>query len=445
MSALKYYDTTSGTWKYFAQGVKGDKGDTGATGSQGPTGPTGPQGPTGPTGTSVLNNLIVKALSPETVYPTANSSLISSTSSSAISGAIVNAYNSGKFNFRGLNPNVITNSSGSSYYRNNTVGSTNTLTTTFWVEFDYYGTNFDVRYNQTSSTYSAQIWIWVDGVPVTTSANVISGTANIDRYYNVLFPSAAQRRIRVMLHRADFGGIGVKDATETVSPTNQKLSKVVLYDSSSMAAFSGGADAKIASNSLPVILGELLNADYYICALPSTGYVRGTNVDPILGYVTDPLAGGPNWVDATRLSTVKTIAPDLIIFLGSSNDDDFTGSTYKLQEHATYVYDYFKTNLPNAKLIVFTRISNTDIATINGLNAFYVYTAAQAASNSIGAVNIYSEGWITGTGDDSAPTGNGNADIFMANDLHLNANGNKYYAYRMFSRIINIIKSSLGS
>jgi hypothetical protein len=444
MSALKYYDTTSGTWKYLAQGVKGDKGDKGDTGNTGNTGPQGPTGPTGPAGISSLSNLIVKALSPETVFPTANSSLITSTSSTAISGATVYSYDSGKFTFRGLNPTVITNGSSSTYYRNSSTGTTTTLTPTYWVEFDYYGTNFDVRYNQTS-TASAQIWIWVDGVPVTSSANVISGTANVDRYYNVLLPSSAQRRIRVMLHRADFGGIGLKDVTETISPTNQKLTKVVLYDGSWFAAFAGGSNALIASNSLPVILGELMNVDYYISTIPSTGYVRGTNVDPILGYVTDATAGGPSWVDSGRLSTVKTIAPDLIIFLGSTNDDNYTGSTYRLQDHATYVYDYFKTNLPNTKLIVFTRQSNTDTATINGLNASYVYTAAQAATNVIGAVNVYSENWVTGTGDDSSPANNGNADIFMANDLHLNVNGNKYYANRMFSRIINIIKTSLGS
>jgi hypothetical protein len=38
MSALKYWDSTSNTWKYFAQGIKGD---TGLTGPQGPAGPTG--------------------------------------------------------------------------------------------------------------------------------------------------------------------------------------------------------------------------------------------------------------------------------------------------------------------------------------------------------------------------------------------------------------------
>ena len=41
MSAIKYYNTTTGTWDYLSQGAKGEKGSTGTTG------PTGPQGTSG--------------------------------------------------------------------------------------------------------------------------------------------------------------------------------------------------------------------------------------------------------------------------------------------------------------------------------------------------------------------------------------------------------------
>jgi hypothetical protein len=52
MSALKYYDTTTGTWKYFAQGIKGDTGLTGPTGPAGPTGTI--TSATAPSNTSLL-------------------------------------------------------------------------------------------------------------------------------------------------------------------------------------------------------------------------------------------------------------------------------------------------------------------------------------------------------------------------------------------------------
>lgn len=52
MSALKYWDSTTSSWKYFAQGVKGD---TGLTGPAGPTGPTGTiTSATAPTNTNLL-------------------------------------------------------------------------------------------------------------------------------------------------------------------------------------------------------------------------------------------------------------------------------------------------------------------------------------------------------------------------------------------------------
>jgi len=54
MSAIKYYNTTTGTWDYLSQGPKGEKGSTGDTG---PTGPQGVSGvvtsPTAPTDTTV--------------------------------------------------------------------------------------------------------------------------------------------------------------------------------------------------------------------------------------------------------------------------------------------------------------------------------------------------------------------------------------------------------
>lgn len=52
MSALKYWDSTTSSWKYFAQGVKGD---TGLTGPVGPAGPTGAvTSATAPTDTTQL-------------------------------------------------------------------------------------------------------------------------------------------------------------------------------------------------------------------------------------------------------------------------------------------------------------------------------------------------------------------------------------------------------
>jgi len=483
MSAIKYYDTTSGTWKYLAQGVKGDKGEKGDIGLTGPTGAVGvgvvAGGTTGQalvkrsntdydtqwqaitTGVSSVDGLtgavsltsnydakgssaikskfdgfLARATGPLKAFPTADPSLISSTSNTAISGATRYAYDSGKFYFRGLTSSVIINANGTPCYRNTNYGGAKT----FWVEFDYYGSNFDVLYNSLG-TNAVQIWVWINGVPTTDSAVRPTTSYNVNNYYNVELPSTDQRRIRIMLTQADFGGIGLKDATETIYPVEQNLLKVALFDGSWLDGYQGGATNT--SDQLSIQFGEMINADYHNVSIGGTGYVRGTNVDPILGYVTDATAGGGNWCAPTRLSILTTINPDLVIFLGTTNDDGYTGSTYQLSAHATYVYNYIATNLPNTKVIVFTRGSNALSGSNYSLNASTVYSAALAAPNVIGAVNIYGEGWVTGTYTDSTSTGTlGNGQIYVSGaDYHLNAAGNKYYAARMFNRVFDIIKN----
>lgn len=464
MSQMKVWDGSA--WVPAVVGAKGDKGDTGSAGAGFPAGGTTGQALVkksgtdydtqwttiqGGSGTSTVKTKfatwLTKALGPTNAFPTANTGLVSNVTNTAISGAVVYPYNSGKFYFRGLYPTVYTNGSGTTYYRNNTIGNISSTTgalnnnySSFWVEFDYYGSNFDVRFNPRNTT--VHVWIWIDGVPTTTSSVTLTVTKNVDNYYNVLLPTTAERRIRVMLSYADFGGIGLQNITETIFPVEQKLLKVVLQDGSWFAGGNGGTTATPASANLSTQLGEMLNADYYNCAISGTGYVRGGNVDPILGYITNP-GNNPNWCDSTRLEIIKNIAPDLIVFLGTTNDDNYTASSYQLQAHAKYVYDYFANNLPDTKLAVFTRGSNTDTGANLTANANAVYAAATdpAVSNVVCAVDVFGEEWVTGTSTSGSPNNTGNGQVFVYSDLHLNGAGNKYYASKMFSRIFDSIKT----
>lgn len=615
MSALKYYDTTTGTWKYLAQGVKGDKGDTGTAGTNGTAGvgiasggTTGqalvknsntnydttwttlsatPQGAAGgdltstypnptlvATGTAgtytqvttdskgrvtagsstvpvkeKLNTFLANVNGPITAIPTAvtpsggytlstapiavatvtaasgdgttltytasnnfsvgqtvsvsglttgtgsslnianltvasvigasapytgftatpsSGSVPTGTSSGTGTATLVYAYNSGKFTFRGLTPTVITNTPGTSYYRNNAnmnpSDPTPALTfNQFWVEFDYYGENFDIRYNNNQATYAgvsyagfAQIWIWVDGVPTTTTALVptggyVSSSYNTDRVLNVNFGSGnvKQRRIRILFGGLDFGGIGVKSVTETIFPVNQQLLKVAFIDGSWFAGTNGSTNdpttATNLANQLATQYGEMLNVDYYNLSIQSTGYVKGGNVDPILQTVTSA-GSGDNWCSAARLDLITAIQPDLVVLLGTTNDDTFTGGSYQLGAHATYVYDGITSRASNAKIIVFTRQSNTNTSSTLASNASTVYTAAKAHPSVIDAVNIYNEGWITGSMTTGSSTGTpGNGQVFIFTDDHPNVAGNKYYATRMFDRTYDIIKSYVRS
>ena len=103
----------------------------------------------------------------------------------------------------------------------------------------------------------------------------------------------------------------------------------------------------------------MLNVDYYNLSIQSTGYVKGGNLDPILQTITSA-GSGDNWCSDARLDPITAIQPDLVVLLGTTNDDTFTGGSYQLGAHATYVYDGITSRAPNAKIIVFTRQSNTN-------------------------------------------------------------------------------------
>jgi len=501
MSALKYWDAETNSWEYLAQGVKGDAGSTGSTGATGAAGATGPGVATGGTTGQILSkksgdpydtewkninagvtsvdgltgavNLTTKyeakskaifAAALGNLNPIPNTITVSSefvttvestTETSPITIAQSTLYNTPLVSFRGLLPiPVISDTSTLTYYSNNATGYESVRQSIYWVEFDHYGSEFALKYSRGKLSFpngpdAASIWVWVDGKPLT-SASVDTATAAPaydNRFYSVKFftssakttPLIQQRRIRIMMADLNFGGIDI-GLSDTLFPINQPLLKVVLVDGSWFAGGFGAVEKH--SNYLAVLLGELLNVDYYISAIESTGYVRGKNVDPILGSVTSSNAGGANWCDSLRLQAIYAINPDLVIFLGTTNDDAYTASGYQLQNHAAYVYNAIATNVPTAKLIVFARGSNSTISANAQANADAVIAAATAASNVIGYVNPYADsaaggaGWIN---DNNSGT------FINTGDNHPNALGNKYYANRMYSRIVNILKTFVDS
>jgi len=582
MSQLKIWDATAnnnqGAWVPAVIGAIGQTGPKGDAGQGVPAGGTNGQVLTkvgsgsgtdyqtewrastggGSSVSTKFNDFLASTNGPINAFPKFDTTLasISYSASPAISGATVVACTSDNFTYRGLIKNPIT-ISGTTYYRNSISGQDSARPyellsfNVFWVEFDHYGTQFDIRYASTISTQYSQIWVWVDGVPITEKPVYSGPSVGAMRYQTVTLAgsTAKQRRIRVMIGASDFAGIGLANSTDTIFPVEQKLLKVVFYDGSWFQGGSGLSDAYTTGGTLsatynsnvvsiaissgtqlvnqgdtinvtgltyanatgsttnpftvtsvknattltfaaptgttgvsgiPVVtvsgakaylneqlsvqLGEMMNVDYYVNALGGTGYVNGSNLDPILGYVVAPLVPpditeNPNWCDPGRLAAVKAFNPDLVIFCGTTNDDYFTDSSYQLGNHAKYAYDYIKTNLPNARVIVFTRQSNgtpTESVGTAGkpqytANATTVRNAATErlttnGGNVIGIVNPFLEGWVNGlaptvaSGSIAASPGSGNASIFIATDAHPNPTGNHYYANRMFNRIVDIIK-----
>jgi len=415
-------------WQDISSGVSSVDGATGAvslTNSYDAKGTSGLK--------SKFDGFLAKANGPTKAFPTAV--VPSGYGAYAQSTTVVGTANfvpwdsANSFYYRGLVQSTVT-ISGKTYVRNDPLN--NLSYNVYWVEFDHYGTQFDALFAAASA--KTQIWVWVDGVPTTSASAGTGGATGAPMYYHVaLGNSAAQRRIRIMFSSTDFAGIYMQNSTDTIFAVQQNLLKVVLFGGS---WFQGGSgNVANLSDQLSVQLGEMLNVDYYVLAIGGTGYVNGNNpnppYDPVLGYNVKPLnTNGPSWVYPSRLTPMATIQPDLVIFLGTTNDDTLTGSSYQLGAHATYVYDYVKNLGLNTKIISFARQSNGMTDATYAANALAVYNAALAHPSVIGASNEYDEGWIAG-----------NASIFIYSDDHPNTAGSKYYATRMFNRISDFVKT----
>jgi len=385
---------------------------------------------------SKFDSFLAKSNGVLNAYPPVKVPTNYGTGTTTVGDANVVAWDSGKFTYRGLVTGQTVTISGTTYVRNNPLNNATTDISynVYWIEFDHYGQNFDVRYAAASG--KRQIWVWVDGSPTTLTSNGLAGTTGVPSFYRVNFDTVAQRRIRIMLGSTDFAGIGLLNASDTIFPVEQKLLKVALFGGSWFQGGAGGVSNL--SEQLSVQLGEMLNADYYVLAIGGTGYVNGNQYDPLLGYVANTNNNnGPSWIADSRLSPLLTIQPDLVIFLGTTNDDDYTGTQYKLADHVKYVYDYVKNLASNPKIISFARQSNGQYSTNIASNASIVTAAATAHPSVIGAVDDYSEQWITGT----VAGGTGNAPVFIYSDNHPTAAGNHYYATRMFNRIFDFVKT----
>ena len=362
---------------------------------------------------------------PAVVTPTGYSAY--STATNPLPTATFYAWDSGKFYYRGLVPSTVT-ISGTSYVRNDPLNSLSY--NPYWIEFDHYGQYLYLQYAAASG--KRLMWVWVDGAPVALTSSGVGGSNGQPYYYYINFGAVAQRRVRILMGSADFAGVGLASDTDTIFPVEQKLLKVALFGGSWFQGGAGGVSNL--SEQLSVQLGEMLNVDYYVLAIGGTGYVNGNTVDPLgVGPITG--STGPNWTTSARLNPLATIQPDLVVFLGTTNDDTLTGSQYRLGDHATYVYDYIKNNLPNCKIVSFARQSNGETSAAIAANALAVYNAASVHPSVIGAVNDYAEEWITGSGS------TGNASVFIYTDSHPTASGNRYYASRMFNRISDFVKA----
>lgn len=240
----------------------------------------------------------------------------------------------------------------------------------------------------------------------------------VSTQYLLDFGSQAVRTIRVDMSRVGFNGLRLP-AAAWVTPTPARPKLYVLGDSWVEGAsyyYDGGT---LKNNSdlmhMAFLTGRLLDASCFIGGISGSGYVGRQSVSE--HYAAEP----------RMLNVVRSGAACVVVF-GSIND-----STSSAPEgaNATTLYSRIAADLPTTDVVVVGRQSYGTSALTN--SSPYLKTAALAAPNVVTYADPRAENWVTGTGNSTAPAGDGTADIYHNGDntSHLTVAGNRYYAERL--------------
>lgn len=327
------------------------------------------------------------------------------------------AYNDPVVTFLGGMP-VLAVALGTNYYQNNANGQTGSGASSWAWEFDYYGADLALYFRNAISAGS-YFWVWVNGQPATAAPVASTASAANNAYwYRLTWAAAAQRRVRIYVAGADYGGVAVQP-TDSISATGKpNYSILVLGDS-----YTDGTGATNQLTSYPVTLGRMLDVELFQCGIGGTGYVQ-------------PGSGVP-YGDATRINPIGTLRPDEVWFVGSINDSTYTST--QVSTNAVAAWNAVKAASPNSIIRVCGVQANSgSMSAANIANNNALKAAAQAAGYSW--FDPIGEGWITGSGHVGATAGNGNADIMVWTDgVHPSQAGHDYMARRLKSDYIKAI------
>jgi lysophospholipase L1-like esterase len=293
----------------------------------------------------------------------------------------------------------------------------------WWIEFDYTGQDFAIRYRDRAGGTNASFWVWVDGVPATAASfHATAGSGGSLFRHRINFGSVATRRIKVLLGLADFGGVEIGPSDTMVAVPNTRTRLQVVGDS-----YVEGALGVEPSDLFASRLSSLLNLEVFLEGQGGTGYVAtgGGGTKSIYG-------------SAGRLGVTNTFDPDLVMFFGSINDD---ASHASVAAAAAACY----AALSPRPLIVIGPPSPGPPTANRWRNANAVASSALAAPNVIAFVDPLNEGWLTGTGRSGAATNDGNRDVYTGTDsTHLTTAGHQYFADRLARTLSAVLPASFA-
>ncbi|WKV74210.1 SGNH/GDSL hydrolase family protein [Streptomyces sp. PCS3-D2] len=310
----------------------------------------------------------------------------------------------------------------------NTRGVLSSSQSIWSVEFGTDATAFQLRFNwQTGGSYR----LWVDGRRMTDLMQSLGGTTPGNTHMLTVTLGAAQPRvIRLDFSVAPFGGIFLPPGATMWKPPAPSGRIMVLGDS-----IPGGSSMNTAGGAgtfFPRAARALGYTDAWNEALGSTGYIT---------------AGSTATLGTRAPIDVIPHNPDTLLIFAGYNDS--AGSQPAISAAAASLYSAVTAGLPAARIYILgcwaptgspgASLTTTDetlrlAAAAAGLP--FISPITGAVYDAAGALVATHGPWVTGTGRVGAPTGSGNADLYIGTDAtHPTDAGHKYLASRVVSAI----------
>lgn len=289
-------------------------------------------------------------------------------------------------------------------------GSTNMIR----VRFVFQGSAFEWR---TGAAGGSAFRISINGQPAPDTWTAIGSDVS-DRLVKVDLGTRDIYDVGIDIWHGYWGGVRVAP-TDIIapSPVSNTLRLAVLGDS-----YTDGSSQPQQVGGYPFRLGELLGIeDVWYRGIGGTGFLTSTTY-------------------RSRLTAdVVPYTPDVLLVQGSINDrTPYSTSPGLLTAEINTLYAAIKAALPSTLVVatspLYAKAQNSDMVTIGA--------EEKAAWQALGVPFIDATTWNTGTGNTSAPAGNGTADFnCSADNLHPTQAGYDHLAVNLAAALAPILRS----
>ncbi|MBI3889362.1 SGNH/GDSL hydrolase family protein [Candidatus Saccharibacteria bacterium] len=265
------------------------------------------------------------------------------------------------------------------------------------------------------------VWAIVDDMRISDGTYQHADFGDSISTWTLTQSTAVWRKWRLCMSATTFRGIGINPGA-TMVPTSKGFQLAVIGDSY-VAGGINTANAVAPGNSGSISAGALFGEfvqetglDVWRAAVIGTGYIADG------GYGAGGIYGS-----VSRMNAFAAIpAVDAVVVWSTANDKSFSVSN--VVSAAQSLWSTLHNARPNTPLIVVgpecTGWTDAAMDAMNdGLRA-----AATANSNVTAYVDLRNHNFMSGTGREGSPQGNGNADVFISSDgSHLTHPGARYW------------------